>query len=188
MEKFRSFCRRVALPLLLVLGVWYFTQVLFAQRTQGAQAVQSGAAAVFDGENDDGAPPKDSDAGGQGAIEENKSYTARDDVALYLVTYGHLPDNFITKRAAEALGWDSRAGNLDEVAPGKSIGGDRYGNYEGGLPEAEGRKWRECDIGYDGGYRSAQRILYASDGLVYYTDDHYKTFVQMYDSNGERLS
>ena len=33
------------------------------------------------------------------ALPEDGSYTARDEVALYLVTYGRLPGNFITKVA-----------------------------------------------------------------------------------------
>lgn len=113
-------------------------------------------------------------------IAEDGSYTSKEDVALYLHTYGHLPSNYITKKDAEELGWNSKEGNLRDVAPGKSIGGSRFGNYEGNLPEAAGRKYYECDIGYDGGYRGAERIIYSNDGLVYYTEDHYKTFEQLY--------
>ena len=39
------------------------------------------------------------------AIDEDGVYTTKDDVALYLHTYGHLPSNFITKKEAEKLGW-----------------------------------------------------------------------------------
>lgn len=100
-------------------------------------------------------------------------------VAAYLFEHGTLPDNFITKKEAEALGWDSRKNHLSDVAPGKSIGGDHYGNYEKVLPEEKGRTWTECDINYVEGPRNAYRICYSSDGLVYYSDDHYKTFTQM---------
>ena len=62
---------------------------------------------------------------------EGGSYTEVEDVAYYLHTYGHLPDNYITKAEAEDAGWDSTAGNLWDVAYGMSIGGDRFGNYEG---------------------------------------------------------
>ena len=62
------------------------------------------------------------------------------------------------------------------MAEGCSIGGDRFGNYEGSLPSAKGRTWTECDIGYDGGYRGGERIVFSNDGLIYYTDDHYATF------------
>ena len=106
-------------------------------------------------------------------------YSTKEEVAVYLATYGHLPGNYLTKRQAENLGWSNRAGNLDKVAPGCSIGGDRFGNYEGQLPDAKGRKWTECDIGYTGGYRGGERILFSNDGLIYYTNDHYNTFTQI---------
>ena len=69
-------------------------------------------------------------------VEEDGQYTSKEEVALYIHEYGCLPSNFITKNEAKDLGWDSRSGNLDEVAPGMSIGGDRFGNYEGLLPDA----------------------------------------------------
>ena len=115
----------------------------------------------------------------QYAVEESGTYTSMEEVAVYLSVYGRLPDNYMTKREAQALGWDNRAGNLDKVAPGKSIGGDRFGNYEGTLPDAKGRTWTECDIDSDGGYRNGLRIVFSSDGLIYYSDDHYTTFTQV---------
>lgn len=113
-------------------------------------------------------------------IDKQGSYTSPEDVAEYIHTFGTLPGNFITKDEAKALGWDSKAGNLWDVAPGKSIGGDRFGNYEGLLPSAEGRKYTECDVNYSGGYRGAERIIFSDDGLIYYTADHYETFEQLY--------
>lgn len=113
-------------------------------------------------------------------IKKNGEYTAMQDVADYLHEYGKLPSNFITKNKAKDLGWDSEKGNLGKVAPGKSIGGDTFGNREGLLPKKDGRKYYECDINYDGGYRGAERIIYSNDGLIYYTNDHYKTFTQLY--------
>lgn len=114
------------------------------------------------------------------AVTEDGSYTTREEVALYLHTFGHLPGNYITKKEAEQLGWDNKKGNLWEVAPGKSIGGSHFGNYEKQLPEKKGRKYYECDINYEGKYRGAERIIYSDDGLVFYTGDHYKTFEQLY--------
>ena len=100
---------------------------------------------------------------------------------MYLHTYGHLPDNFVTKDEAEDAGWKTEGLNVDEACPGKSIGGDRFGNREGKLPKAKGRTWYECDIDYTGGRsRGAKRIVYSNDGLIYYTDDHYKSFEQLY--------
>ena len=118
-------------------------------------------------------------------VEEDGVYTSKEEVAAYIHLYGHLPDNYITKKEAEELGWDSRQGNLAEVAPGKSIGGSRFGNYEGLLPEKEGRHYRECDIGYEGGRRGAERLVYSDDGLIFYTEDHYKTFEQLYETQGD---
>ena len=60
-------------------------------------------------------------------VEEGRAYTGKAEVALYIHTFHKLPGNFITKREAERLGWKHK-GTLNEVAPGKSIGGDRYGN------------------------------------------------------------
>ena len=113
------------------------------------------------------------------AVEEDGWYDSRDEVHAYLRIYGHLPDNYITKRQAEALGWSG--GSLEPYAPGKSIGGGRFGNYEGLLPDAPGRKWTECDIDTAGRRsRGAKRIVFSNDGLIYYTDDHYESFTLLY--------
>ncbi|MCB7142117.1 MULTISPECIES: ribonuclease [Bacillus] len=102
-----------------------------------------------------------------------------DGVADYLQTYHRLPDNYITKSEAQALGWVASKGNLADVAPGKSIGGDIFSNREGKLPAKSGRTWREADINYTSGFRNSDRILYSSDWLIYKTTDHYKTFTKM---------
>ena len=86
------------------------------------------------------------------------------EIVDYLDRYGELPDNFITKNEARALGWDSSYNYVGDVAPGKSIGGDRFGNYEGLLPERKGRQWYECDTGYKGKKRGPTRLLYSSPG------------------------
>ena len=112
-------------------------------------------------------------------IDENGTYDSAKDVALYIHTYNKLPSNYITKKEAKSLGWNG--GSLEEYAPGKCIGGDRYGNYEGLLPEKKGRSYTECDIGTLGkSSRGAKRIVFSNDGLIYYTKDHYKTFTLMY--------
>ena len=112
---------------------------------------------------------------GNTVLEEEGSYTSRDTVALYLMKYGTLPQNYITKAEAQALGWEG--GSLLEYAPGKLIGGDRFGNYEGALPEAEGRTYTECDIDTArADERGAKRIVFSNDGLIFYTEDHYQTF------------
>ncbi len=114
------------------------------------------------------------------APDESGSYTSMSEVAAYIHEYGHLPDNYITKSEAKKLGWKSQEGNLWEVAPGKSIGGDTFSNYEGLLPKASKRKYRECDIDYNGGARNGKRIVYSNDGLIFYTQDHYKSYTQLY--------
>lgn len=117
--------------------------------------------------------------GGRKTLDKNGTYTSRDDVALYIRLYNTLPENFITKREAEALGWTG--GSLEPYAPGKCIGGGRFGNYEGALPDKKGRKYWECDIDTLGRKsRGAKRIVYSNDGLIYYTGDHYKTFTLLY--------
>ncbi len=123
---------------------------------------------------------KDSSEDEEIEVEEDGTYTSKEEVAAYINEFGHLPDNFITKKEAKKLGWVSSEGNLDEVAPGMSIGGDYFGNYEGQLPEKKGRDYYECDIDYEGGYRDSKRIIFSDDGLVYYTEDHYETFELLY--------
>ena len=114
-------------------------------------------------------------------VEYGQPYSIPEEVALYLYVFCVLPENFITKNDAQALGWVSSKGNLWDVAYGCSIGGDRFGNREGLLPKAKGRNWFECDVNYEGGFRGSERILFSNDGLIYYTNDHYATFTCLYD-------
>ena len=114
------------------------------------------------------------------SISEDGTYTTKEEVAEYINLYGHLPSNFITKKEAKELGWVNSEGNLNEVAPGMSIGGDYFGNYEGLLPEANDRDYYECDIDFDGTYRNEKRIVFSNDGLIYYTEDHYESFELLY--------
>ena len=113
-------------------------------------------------------------------IDEDGHYTSKDEVALYIHTYGRLPGNYIRKNDAMDLGWDASKGNLWDVTEKMSIGGDRFGNREGLLPDESGRQWYEADIDYEGGYRNALRIVFSNDGLIYYTDDHYESFEKLY--------
>lgn len=141
-------------------------------------------------EEGDPALPAQPDAGPEGQeaepapLPEDGSYTTKEDVALYIYTYGHLPGNFITKKEAQNLGWPG--GDLEPYAPGKCIGGSRFGNYEGLLPDAEGRTWTECDIDTLGaGSRGAKRVVFSNDGLIYYTGDHYESFELLYGDAGD---
>lgn len=102
--------------------------------------------------------------------------TREDKVISYLKENHQLPAYYITKAAARKLGWKPEAGNLCEVLPGKAIGGDYFGNREGRLPKAAKRKYFEADLNYNCGRRGADRLIYSSDGLIFTTKDHYKTF------------
>lgn len=112
-------------------------------------------------------------------IEENGIYTTKDDVALYIHTFGKLPRNFVLKEVASVSGW--RGGGLEAYIPGACIGGNKFGNYAEILPESFKRIYRECDIdtlGMD--TRGSKRIVYSNDGLIYYTEDHYASFELLY--------
>lgn len=113
-------------------------------------------------------------------IDYDGVYTSKEDVALYLYTYDELPQNFITKKEAKKLGWEG--GSLEPYAPGMCIGGDNFGNYEEILPVEDGVTYKECDIDTLGAEkRGAKRIVFSSEGDIYYTEDHYESFVQLYE-------
>jgi len=115
----------------------------------------------------------------QSPIDEDGWYYSKDEVALYIHTYGRLPDNFVSKAEAEKAGWTG--GSVEKYIPGAAIGGSRFGNYEGILPKAQGRTWTECDINTQGkSSRGAERIVFSNDGLIYYTSDHYESFELLY--------
>ena len=134
----------------------------------------------FDDSEDSTDPSDPAEASGKDSgrqqIDENGSYTTKEDVALYIHIYGKLPSNFITKKEAEKLGWTG--GSLEPYAPGKCIGGNYFGNYEGILPDGN---YKECDIDTLGKKkRGAKRLIYSDDGRIYYTEDHYESFTQLY--------
>lgn len=113
-------------------------------------------------------------------LDPDGSYYSKDEVALYIHTYGCLPGNFVTKAEAEDAGWSG--GSVEKYIPGAAIGGNRFGNREGLLPDAPGRTWTECDINTNGASgRGAERIVFSNDGLIYYTNDHYESFELLYE-------
>ena len=123
----------------------------------------------------DDSPEQDEDW----APEYGGYYYDVENVVLYLTAYGELPPNYITKDEARDLGW--QGGSVEDYLDGAAIGGDRFGNYEGQLPEARGRTYTECDIDTDGyGSRGSRRLVFSSDGLFFYTHDHYEHFDEVY--------
>jgi len=119
----------------------------------------------------------------QDELVETGYYTSKEEVALYIKTYEKLPNNYITKAEANDLGWDSDKGNLWDVSNKKSIGGDRFYNREGLLPKDDNIQYFECDIDYEGGFRNSKRIVYSSNGYIYYTSDHYESFELLYEGD-----
>lgn len=122
---------------------------------------------------------KDAVTEAEAAIDYDGYYYSKDEVALYIYTYGCLPANFVTKAEAEDAGWSG--GSVEKYIPDAAIGGNRFGNREGLLPDAPGRTWTECDINTHGASgRGAERIVFSNDGLIFYTADHYESFEQLY--------
>jgi len=122
---------------------------------------------------------QDETSAGESLLAVDGTYSSMEDVALYLHTYGELPDNFMTKNEARELGWSG--GGLDDYAPGMCIGGDTFGNREGILPK--GTTYHECDIDTLGAdRRGAQRLVWDEEGNIYYTDDHYESFELIYEA------
>ena len=162
------------LALLLIYGaVSFFTGGNDAILDTAADIAASAAPAPSD------KAPADTDSDTAQPIDEHGTYTTKEDVALYIHTYGRLPENFVTKKEAEAAGWSG--GSVEKYLPGKCIGGSSFGNREGLLPDKEGRRWTECDINTLGkSSRGAERIVFSNDGLVFYTGDHYESFEQLY--------
>ena len=98
-------------------------------------------------------------------------------VVLYLEIYGELPPNYITKKDAQALGWEG--GSVEKYSEGAAIGGDHFGNYEGLLPNDNGERYTECDIDTNGyPSRGPRRLVFSGDGRYFYTSDHYESFTE----------
>ena len=53
-------------------------------------------------------------------VVKDSVYTSKDEVAAYIYRFGGLPQNFITKKEALALGWDAKSGNLWQVTDKKA--------------------------------------------------------------------
>lgn len=126
------------------------------------------------------APPQ-SDAVSRTGVERGTYYYDLEHVILYLDTYGELPENYITKSEARKLGWTG--GSVEPYRAGAAIGGDRFGNMEGLLPNGS---YTECDLDTAGrSSRGAKRLIFSSSGRYFYTDDHYESFTEYIVSEGQ---
>lgn len=114
-------------------------------------------------------------------VDENGTYTSKEEVAAYIHKYKKLPSNYISKPDAYELGWEPSEGNLHDVAPEKSIGGNFTTKIYSKVIKKDGQVFYECDINYTGGARGAERLVYSNDGVIYYTPDHYETFELLYE-------
>ncbi len=129
----------------------------------------------FDDESEDyGDDEIDEDEGSSSQIDKNGEYTTAEDVAEYIHTYHKLPSNYVKKWEAKAKGWHK---GEDPSEYGIMIGGNAWDNNEGLLPDDD---YHECDVDYDGNGRGPNRLIYTKDGTVYYTNDHYESFTQLY--------
>ena len=202
---------RLILSILLVLAAFWlgrqdFLKTIFppAGETQGTKVVELSAIDVEEQGTKAGAeqaakevveqrqessdkPGDDKQAGQKSTVQDPADLESEDPrspefVASVLRRTGKLPDRFLSKKEARKLGWVPEQGNLNEVAPGKSIGGDRFGNYEGKLPAQKGRSYREADVYDSPERRGAERLVFSNDGLIFYTPDHYKTFYDVSES------
>lgn len=199
---------RLILSILLVLAAFWLGRQDFLQsflspagETQGTKVIELGAGDAVEQAAKEGAEqrqassdkPGDEKQAGQkstvqepaakdSAVQESEDPRSPEFVASVLRKTGKLPDRFLSKKEARQLGWVPEQGNLNEVAPGKSIGGDHFGNYEGKLPEKKGRSYREADVHDSPNRRGAERLVFSNDGLIFYTPDHYKTFYDVSES------
>ena len=179
MRKHRIICAMIAVLTVaaLILGSCFADGTTTAKKRNNRKNARP-TAAVTDAPRET-ETPETTDAEVPEATREPGPITEPQEIADYIFEHGELPDNFITKKEAQELGWDSRFNYVSDVAPGKSIGGDYFGNYEGKLPRVKGRKYYEADCHYTGGRRNAFRIIYSNDGHVWYTEDHYNTFTEL---------
>jgi hypothetical protein len=91
---------------------------------------------------------------------------------------GRLPARYVAKDAALKVGWRPGA-DLCRVLPSHAIGGDRFANREGRLPDRRGRVWAEADLDFACGRRGPRRLVFSNDGLLFVTLDHYETFIEV---------
>ena len=116
------------------------------------------------------------------AVEEFGLYTTKDSVAAYLCKFDKLPANYVGKDKGIAL-YESKTGNAFSkwnfnpwTTINVMIGGDKFSNNEGLLPEGS---YHEADVDYSAKNRGTKRLVYQPDCVIYYTADHYETFTRL---------
>ena len=87
---------------------------------------------------------------------------------------GHLPPRYITKEQAMIHGW--HGGGLCSAWPGHEIGGDKFENAGGALPDGS-RLYHEADLDETCGSRGPKRLIFSEEGAIYLTPDHYRHFI-----------
>lgn len=113
------------------------------------------------------------------AIEAGTATINGTDGADWTLKYeGKLPDYYLDKSEAMQFGWKPGKWPSNFI-PSKMISVGIYYNDDGHLPNSKGRVWYEADINYKTGKHNTQRVLWSSDGLIFVTYDHYKTFYEI---------
>ncbi len=111
-------------------------------------------------------------------VQSNEVINTFEGVADYIVKYGRLPDNFITKAEAAKLGGtrkrQSRRSSAWKKHRRRYLSKQRKAASRCGRTRME-RSRHQLYIGIPG----SDRIVYSNDRLVYKTTDHYKTFTRM---------
>ena len=182
MKNLKSGLKGLFALLAIVLAVWVNgVDSLFEDQTPDSSiSIAASSSQAIEEAIQESEPQESAEIKTSSGVTQGQSYSTKDEVAAYIHQFNELPPNYLTKDEAEALGWDNSEGNRGEVTDGMSIGGDVFGNREGLLPKQAGRTYYEADIDYAGGFRGAERIVYSDDGLIFYTDDHYESFEQLY--------
>jgi len=132
-------------------------------------------------------------------LDEDGIYTARDDVALYIRTFGKLPPNYYIRYERDLNLYRNTYGYLpdryddfdtfnalttlrQEYGQESYYGYWHFSNHAGQLPEQFGHYFiADTEIGGAGHSRGSTRFVFSpSDHLVYYTPNHFNTYELLY--------
>ena len=112
------------------------------------------------------------------SITEDGLYDDKDSVSLYIVTYHKLPSNYLDRNE-----FKQKKNSWTKENKYACFGGV-HENREGHLPLND--NYFECDVDYGingpKNGRGTKRLVYSLETLnVYYTQNHYASFTQLYD-------